>query len=328
MISCAQQLSVLSHTISSAGITTTGTTLTTPAPCSWSAVSNAPWITVTNPTAGSGAGKFVINYRVEPNAGAEVRTGTLTIAGQTVNVRQLGRAASVSAGGFTPPLAANAIGAIFGGGLAKSTVSATSQPLPTNLNGTTVTVIDAAGMSRPAPLFFVSAGQINFLIPQGTANGTATVRVLVDGAFVADGPAAISTIAPNLFSTNASGKGLAAAVLLRVKADGTQIFEPVVRFDSATGAFVPVPIDFGAQTDRLFLLLYGSGIRGRSALGAVSVSVGGTDTAVSYAGPQNEFAGLDQINAELSRSLIGRGEVTINCTVDSRTTNELTVTIK
>jgi uncharacterized protein (TIGR03437 family) len=149
-----------------------------------------------------------------------------------------------------------------------------------------------------------------------------------DGTFFADGPATISTVAPSLFASNASGKGLAAAVLLRVKADGTQSFEPVARFDTATSAFVPVPIDFGVATDRLFLLLYGSGIRGRTALSAVSVSVGGTNAEVSYAGPQNDFAGLDQINTELSRSLIGRGEVTINCTVDGKAANALTVTIK
>lgn len=327
-VACSQTLSVTSHTISSAGIPLTGTTLTTPAPCGWSATSNAPWITVTNPVSGGGSGKFVINYRVDPNADANVRTGTLTIAGQTVTVRQLGRASTVSAASFNASLTANSIGAIFGAGLAKSTVSATTQPLPTNLNGTTVTVIDAANVSRSAGLFFVSAGQINFLIPNGTANGTATIRVLVDGAFFADSTATISTIAPSLFSSNASGKGLAAAVLLRRKADGTDSFEPVVRFDTATSTFVPVPIDFGAATDRLFLLLYGSGIRGRSALSAVSVRVGGTDASVSYAGPQNDFAGLDQINAELSRSLIGRGEVTINCTVDGQAANALTVTIK
>jgi uncharacterized protein (TIGR03437 family) len=89
-----------------------------------------------------------------------------------------------------------------------------------------------------------------------------------------------------------------------------------------------VPIDFGAETDRIFLLLYGSGVRGRSALTAVSVQAGGTDAPVSYAGPQNDFAGLDQINVELPRSLKGRGEVTVNLTVDNRTANAVTVTIK
>jgi len=56
-----------------------------------------PWVTVINPTSGTGAGKFVINYRVDPNTAPDLRTGTVTIAGQTVTVRQLGRASTVSA---------------------------------------------------------------------------------------------------------------------------------------------------------------------------------------------------------------------------------------
>jgi len=40
--------------------------------------------------------------------------------------------------------------------------------------------------------------------------------------------------------------------------------------------------------------------------------------AVAYAGKQPEFAGLDQINAELPRSLAGAGTVTVLVTVDGR----------
>ncbi|MEO6727172.1 MAG: hypothetical protein ABIU20_02465, partial [Blastocatellia bacterium] len=189
-------------------------------------------------------------------------------------------------------------------------------------------VVDSTGVTRAAGLFFVSPGQINFLMPSGTASGNASVRIFVDGLSVAEGAVAINAVAPSLFAANSSGAGLAAAVVLRVKADGTQIFEPLSRFDTAQNAFVPVPIDFGADTDRIFLLLYGSGIRGRSGLTAVGVQAGGTDAPVSYAGPQNDFAGLDQINAELSRSLKGRGEVTVRLTVDNRAANAVTVTIK
>jgi uncharacterized protein (TIGR03437 family) len=53
-------------------------------------------------------------------------------------------------------------------------------PLPTTLGGVQVKVKDAAGVERNAPLFFVSAGQINFLVPQGTGNGTANLTVLRD----------------------------------------------------------------------------------------------------------------------------------------------------
>jgi uncharacterized protein (TIGR03437 family) len=328
---CGYSLSLSSQTFISTitGSGTSGVVLNTSSSvCPWTAVSNVPWLTISNPVGGSGTGKFVVNYQIASNTSPDSRSGTVIIGGQTLNVRQNGRATSVSAASFAAPLAPNSIGAVFGAGLASGVQVTSTQPLPTNLGGTVVSVIDSLGVSRATGLFFVSPGQVNFLIPAATATGNATVRIAVDGVSAADGVVAINATAPSLFAANANGNGLAAAVVLRVKADGTQIFEPATQFDAGQNKFVPVPIDFGAETDRIFLLLYGSGVRGRSALTAVSVQAGGTDAPVSYAGPQNDFAGLDQINVELPRSLKGRGEVTVNLTVDNRTANAVTVTIK
>lgn len=327
VISCSFTLSRTSHTISSTGVGT-GNVLTTSSACSWVAIPNAPWITLTNPQTGNGSGKFVLNYQVAPNTDAASRTGTINIAGQTVTIRQLGRATSVSAASFAAGLAPNSIGAIFGSNLAKGIQSATSQPLPTNLNGTTVSVTSATGTVRPAQLFFVAPGQINFLVPANAATGTSLISVSVDGTPVSDGVVTLNTVAPTLFTANSTGRGLAAAVLLRVKANGAQIYEAISRFDSTQNASVPVPIDFGDETDRLFLLLYGSGISGRTALSAVSVLVGTENAPVSYAGIVDGLAGLDQVNAELPRSLKGKGEVLIICTVDSRPSNSVTVTFR
>jgi len=56
--------------------------------CSWSATSNAAWITVTNPGTGSGASP--VTFSVTANPEAFPRTGTLTVAGQPVTVTQTG----------------------------------------------------------------------------------------------------------------------------------------------------------------------------------------------------------------------------------------------
>jgi len=86
---------------------------------------------------------------------------------------------SVSAASFTPraALAAEVIATGFGSGLATTTEAATQTPLPAELAGTRVEVTDSAGTTRAAPLFFVSPGQISYMIPEGTALGTANVRV-------------------------------------------------------------------------------------------------------------------------------------------------------
>ncbi|MFN8003406.1 MAG: NF038122 family metalloprotease [Acidobacteriota bacterium] len=320
VLPCAYALSETSQNLSAIG-SPSGVVLTTASPCAWTAQSDASWLTVNTP---SGTGKGVITFTAPANPGQTVRTGTITVGGRALTIRQLGALASVSAASFAGPLAPESIGAAFGAGLASSTQVGNSLPLPTSLAGTTLTVRDANLTSRLSPLFFVSGGQINFLVPKDTVAGTAQVSVRIDGTPFANGNVTIAAVAPSLFAANSSGKDAAAAVLLRVRGT-TQTFEPVTRFDAAQNKFVPVPIDFGPETDRLFLLLFGSGIRGRSAQTAVVVKLGDIETPVQFAGPQGDLVGLDQINLELPRTLKGKGEVIINLTVDGRAANRVTV---
>ncbi len=62
--------------------------VTTRADCSWSAKSNAGWISV-SPAGGTGNGS--VTFSVSPNTSRLSRRGTLTVAGQTFIVTQLGR---------------------------------------------------------------------------------------------------------------------------------------------------------------------------------------------------------------------------------------------
>ncbi|NOT56154.1 MAG: BACON domain-containing protein [Deltaproteobacteria bacterium] len=60
---------------------------TASAACAWTAsVSNAPWITITNGSAGTGNG--AVTYSVAPNPGPNPRRGTMTIEGKTFIVTQ------------------------------------------------------------------------------------------------------------------------------------------------------------------------------------------------------------------------------------------------
>jgi hypothetical protein len=78
------------------------------------------------------------------------------------------------------------------------------------------------------------------------------------------------------FVRNARPTGpLAAADALRVRADGSQSFESIARFDATQNQFVATPLDLGPETDRVFLLLFGTGIRFRSAPPAVGLKIGG-----------------------------------------------------
>ncbi len=91
------------------------------------------------------------------------------------------------------------------------------------------------------------------------------------------------------------------------------------------------PIDLGPPGEVVVLRLYGTGIRNRSSLSAVTMTIGGMSAEVQYAGAQTDFVGfdgLDQINVRVPRSLIGRGEVDLVLRVDGKTANTVRVNIK
>jgi len=260
---------------------------------------------------------------------ANINADALTVSTTDAVVTIVRSVASVSAASFTgTALASESIVAAFGQSLATRVEAANILPLPTTLAGTTVKVKDSAGVERSAPLFFVAPAQVNFLVPPGTASGAAMITITSGNGAVSMGNVNIAAVTPGLFTANANGQGVAAAVALRFKADGTQSFEPVSRFDPALNRFVPVPIDLGPESDQVFLILFGTGWRFRSALSAVSLQLGGLNHEILYAGPQGDFAGLDQINARLLRSLIGRGDIEVRLTADGQTANIAGLSIK
>ena len=213
--------------------------------------------------------------------------------------------------------AQESIVAMFGEFLANNIAVGTTVPLPTTLDNTSLTVLDAQNQSREAPLFFVSSGQINFLIPVGTAVGEASIFVRRSGVSIASTKVTIAAVEPSLFTANASGTGIPAAVLYRV------------RNGNVTTESVTTPIDFGPEGDALVLVLYGGGIRKRSGLPAVTMKIAGVTVGADYAGEAPGFIGLDQINtAALPRSLAGKGLVNLELTVDGKPANVVQLNFK
>ncbi|MFN0118928.1 MAG: PQQ-dependent sugar dehydrogenase [Blastocatellia bacterium] len=218
--------------------------------------------------------------------------------------------ATVSAASYLNRTAAGSIASAYGAGLATGSAAWTSGAQPITLAGTTLKIRDAAGVERDAPLFYVSPGQINYLIPAQTAPGTATLTVTSGAGAVSTGAVIVNAVSPAIFTANASATGRPAAYLLRQLADGTQ------RNEALGTAINP-----GAPTDQLFLILFGTGIRGRSAQSAVSVIIGAEAATAGYSGPQSDFVGLDQVNVRLPRTLAGAGAVNLTMIVDGQKAN-------
>jgi len=227
-------------------------------------------------------------------------------------------AASFVAGSLAP----ESIAAVFGSGLAGNPQSSCCLPLPTSLGGTTVSLTDAAGTTRQAPLYYVSPAQVNFEVPAGTASGKGTLTVQYGSGNPAALPIAIANSAPAFFMVNA-GTGLPAALAQTFAPDGTQSVQDVFETGPA-GNQVAALIDVNAG--QVYLLMFGTGVR---AAKTVTATVGNQSVPVPYSGAQGTEVGEDQINiGPLPASLAGTGSVPITLTADGVKANTVSVTIK
>jgi uncharacterized protein (TIGR03437 family) len=236
---------------------------------------------------------------------------------------------TVSAASFDGTLLApESIASAFGSNLAMTSQSAITTPLPISIAGTSVRIKDGANIDHSAKLFFVSPMQVNYLIPAGIAPGPATVTLTSGDGSTAAGMVQIANVAPGLFSANADGRGVAAAYILRAPNNSSQVSEPISVWDAELNRFIAKPIDLRAVGEQVYLVLFGTGIRYHSGLSSLTVQIGGLNTMVLYAGPQNGYTGLDQVNLLLPPQLAGRGEVDVVLTADGRTTNTVRVSFK
>jgi hypothetical protein len=128
---------------------------------------------------------------------------------QTTGSVTVTNGASYAAGYLAPASIASA----FGQNLAASLVSAPSSVLPLTLGGVSVDVVDSSGADLQAPLYFVSPGQVNFLVPDGSASGPATVRVTAFDGTIYQGSVVVQDTVPGLFTASANGEGTAAGML-------------------------------------------------------------------------------------------------------------------
>jgi uncharacterized protein (TIGR03437 family) len=236
----------------------------------------------------------------------------------------------VSAASFQgPTVAAGSIASAFGRALSLGTSAVNTVPLPESIGGVRVTVTDRSQRDIATQMLFISPGQVNFIVPLSLLPGPATVKVFgPSNELRASGLVQIERVAPSLFTAASDGRGTAAAVAVRVREDGSQQVQDLVSCDNPGGPCVSIGIDMGSESDKVILLLFGTGIRWRSELDAVKVTVGGEAAQVLYADRQPEFAGLDQVNVLLPRSLAGRGEVEVRLEVDGKVANVVTVNIR
>lgn len=229
-----------------------------------------------------------------------------------------------SGASYQAVVAPNSWAVAFGSGIARSTAIATlnaSAQWPTTLAGTTVQV-----NGQPAELYYVSPGQINFLVPDVTDFGSVPVVITdVSSGATQTSSVTIENTAAGIFTSNASGTG-AGAILNGVT--------------NAGPPFLVVTPQNGGSDLRTRLAIYSTGLRyaGNSTQDssvtnvAANVTAQGIDTAgnqynftVEYAGGSDPaFPGLDQVNIILPAQLDGAGAVKLTVTAENTTSNTVT----
>src|SRR5262245_32562926 len=235
---------------------------------------------------------------------------------------------TVSAASYVgPPLtvAKNSIVAAFGTQLATGIQSAPAQPLPTSLLGSSVTV-----NGTPAPLFYVSPNQINYLIPPDAAEGDADVVVTMTAGngdqIISNGQIKIASYTPSIFTVNSTGSGPPAALTGRGDANNIFVFDQTPTFEPDPlhpGRFLPAPIDVGTADRPAFLVLYCTGAVNAPA-GSVKAVLGGIEVPVTPV-PAPGYTGLDQINMQIPGEFKGRGIVDLNIVSNGISSNTVSV---
>ncbi len=200
---------------------------------------------------------------------------------------------------------------------------------PTSLSSVQVEVADAQGNMRAAPLAYVGPGQINFLVPADTPSGgrlgagAPAVRVKLGANTISEGSVTIADVAPGIYTANSAGSGVPAALAGLYSAAGNQ---DVPVFACGASGCVPAAMPLGTGNQQLVLSLYGTGIRNRS--GAARVFIGGTEAEVLYAGAQNVYPGLDQVNVRIDKNVFRAGEFDLTLVIDGQTTAPVRIALK
>ncbi len=154
--------------------------------------------TAANPQQGSGP-------RAQIEARAMGDTVTFFVNGEAKPIAPI--EAFVNGASFVTGWTPGAAGSIFGEMLAPELTVADQAPFPTNLGGVSVTVNGV-----PAPLIFVSPGQVNVQVPFETPLGPTTVIIDNNGRQATVENVVIERVRPGIFEINIDGQRIAAAL--------------------------------------------------------------------------------------------------------------------
>lgn len=228
---------------------------------------------------------------------------TLTVS--TTGVPLFTSAGVVNSASFTAPVSPGSLASIFGVNLAAGATAWASFPIPTELAEVRVFV-----NGRAAPLLYVDDRQINFVVPQETEAGQASMVVSTPLGQTGPAAVAVAPVAPAIFL---AGSGFGAAVVVgtgkltseRAAAPG----EFLAIFATGLGAVKP-------DETGLFKTVQ-----------LPQVTLAGIPAEIQFSGLAPGFIGLYQVNARVPQGTPS-GLQTLSLAIGGANANEVLVRIQ
>jgi len=238
-------------------------------------------------------------------------------------------AASYAPGGPPNGLAQGSFFSIFGSSLGPAEPVQAGYPLPASLGGVTVQIL-AGGNTFNAYLVFVSAGQINGLLPSNLPPGPAQMTVLANGRTSAQAAVLINPTSFGTFFQVVEGNNLAIAQ------------------NVASATDYPLNLPSSPAKPGQIVILWGTGLgpisgadnvapgsnafdmRGAPSNLQVAITVGGQAVPaqnILYAGRQAESAGVDNVYFTLPTNALLGCNVPVAITVGGIAANVTTIAI-
>jgi uncharacterized protein (TIGR03437 family) len=237
------------------------------------------------------------------------------ISAPALGVPALQNGTAVNGATFTNnvAIAPGAIVTIFGSNLAVGAVSAPGAPYPTVIGETSVTF-----NGIPAPLFYVSASQINAQAPYTLGLGTASIQVTRGSMVSPVGEVNVAYVSPGIFIVNqATNQGAILrypAYSLVGSSNPARTGDTVLIYATGLGP-LQVPVASGVASPAV------------ATIALPVVKIGGVNATVSYSGLAYGFAGLYQLNVVVPPGLTA-GNLAVQITTSGMSSNVATMAVE
>jgi uncharacterized protein (TIGR03437 family) len=261
-------------------------------------------LTISNAPLASGSNLIQATYSGDGSYSGSTASLTVIVSTDASGAPNLSGAANAAS--FEQNFAPGMIVSLFGTALAPVAAGAVSVPLPSQMAG-----VSAVVNGIPAPLHYVSPGQVNLQIPyEVSPNSTATLILNNNGASSAT-RLRIGSAAPGVF-TDANRALVPVSTarrgqVIEIYATGAGAVYPLIPTGSAPAS--------GTAVSNL-----------PRPQGGVRVTIGGIDARLQFAGIPQGLVGVIQVNAEIPAQLpLGAQSVVV--TVGGVSSSPATLTV-